>query len=320
VTRPASVLTLFALFALWLTLVPSADAWGCRGHETVAALAEKHLTPQAKQALLALLTANPIDPQLKRYCGQRGLDPFVDSATWADDERGRDPATAPWHFIDIPLSATQGSAQAFCGGGCVLSAITDQLSILKDKNALGAKRAAALRFIIHFVGDLHQPLHGSTNSDRGGNCVPVKYFTRNPHAGNNSYTPNLHHLWDTEIPESQMLGAEPAEFADTLDAAFQGSFAAWQQGGMQLEAWAWESHDHAAETAYGAFGKPIPVEPDVAVSTCADDNNIGQRMLHKHLVIGTAYRDQAASVVEERLAQAGIRLAMILNEATKSGL
>jgi hypothetical protein len=319
--RAITLLVLFALAALSLTAAPAAEAWGCRGHETVAVLAEKHLTPQAKQALLALLTANPIDPQLKRYCGQRGLDPFVDASTWADDERGRDPSTAPWHFIDIPLTTTQGSAMAFCGaGGCVLSAITDQLAILKDKNAPAAKRAAALRFVIHFVGDLHQPLHGSTNSDRGGNCVPVKYFTRNPHAHNNSYTPNLHHVWDTEIPESQMLGADPAEFADTLDAAFESSFAGWQQSGMQLEAWAWESHDHAAETAYGAFSPPIPVEPNVPVNSCADDNNIGQRMLHKHLVIGPAYRDQAASVVEERLAQAGIRLAMILNEVAKSGL
>jgi hypothetical protein len=305
----------------YLACAPAAEAWGCRGHETVAALAEKHLTPQAKQALLELLTANPIDPQLKRYCGQRGLDPFVDASTWADDERGREPATAPWHFIDIPLSATHGSAQSFCGaGGCVTQAIADQLAILKDKHAPGPKRAAALRYIIHFVGDLHQPLHGSTNSDRGGNCVPVKYFGRNPHARNNSYTPNLHHVWDTEIPESQMQGADAAEFADTLDAAFESSFAAWQQGGMQLEAWAWESHDHALETAYGAFGKPIAVEPDVPVNSCADDNNIGERMLHKHLVIGTAYRDQAASVVEERLAQAGIRLAMILNDAAKAGL
>jgi hypothetical protein len=305
----------------YLAFAPAAKAWGCRGHETVAALAEKHLTPQAKQALLELLTANPIDPQLKRYCGQRGLDPFVDASTWADDERSREPATAPWHFIDIPLSATRGSAQSFCGaGGCVTQAIADQLAILKDKHAPGPKRAAALRYIIHFVGDLHQPLHGSTNSDRGGNCVPVKYFTRNPHAHNNSYTPNLHHVWDTEIPESQMQGADPAEFADTLDAAFQTSFAAWQQGGMQSEAWAWESHDHALETAYGALGKPIAVEPDVPVNSCADNNNIGERMLHKHLVIGTAYRDQAASVVEERLAQAGIRLAMILNDAAKAGL
>jgi hypothetical protein len=117
-----------------------------------------------------------------------------------------------------------------------------------------------------------------------------------------------------------MQGADAAEFADTLDAAFESSFAAWQQGGMQLDAWAWESHDHAVETAYGAFSKPISVEPDVPVNSCADDNNIGQRMLHKHLVIGVPYRDQAGSVVEERLAQAGIRLAMILNDAAKTGL
>jgi hypothetical protein len=116
-----------------------------------------------------------------------------------------------------------------------------------------------------------------------------------------------------------MLGADAAEFADTLDAAFETSFAAWQQGGMQLDAWAWESHDHAVDTAYGAFGKPFPVEPDVPINTCADNNNIGQRMLHKHLVIGVPYRDQAGAVVEERLAQAGIRLAMILNDATKAG-
>jgi hypothetical protein len=309
------------LFMLLLTSAPSARAWGCRGHQTVAALAETHLTPQAKAAVLALLTANPIDPQLKRYCGQTGLDPFVDSSTWADDERGREPATAPWHYIDIPLNVTQGAAQKFCGaGGCILQAITDQLAILKDKKAPGEKRAAALRFIIHFVGDLHQPLHGSTNSDRGGNCVPVKYLSRNPRSRNNSYVPNLHHVWDAEIPESQMQGADPFEFAETLDNAFQRSFEVWQQGGIQLDVWAWESHDHALETAYGAFGKPVGIEPDVPVNSCADDNNIGQRMLHKHLVIGEIYREQAGAVVEERLAQAGIRLAMILNEAAKGGL
>src|SRR5229473_407238 len=254
---------------------PAGRAWGCRGHETVAALAEKHLTPEAKQALLTLLTANPIDPQLKRFCGDTGLDPIVDAATWADDERTKDPATAPWHFIDIPLGATTGSAANFCGtGGCVTKAITEQLAILKDKTAAGAKRAAALRFIIHFVGDLHQPLHG----------------------------------------------ADAAEFANTLDSMFAGSFAEWQAGGMQVENWAWESHQHAADTAYGALGTPIAVEPDVPVNSCADDNNIGQRMLHKHIVAGTTYRDQAASVAEERLAQAGIRLAMILNDAAKSGL
>jgi S1/P1 Nuclease len=307
---------------LCLAGTPVAYAWGCRGHETVAALAEKHLTPEAKQALLALLTANPIDPQLRRYCGDTGFDAFVDSATWADDERNKEPATAPWHFIDVPLSVTAADqVKNFCGnGGCVTQAINQQLAILKDKTAPGAKRAAALRFIIHFVGDLHQPLHASTNSDRGGNCVPVKYFRRKPRTKGNSYTPNLHHVWDTEIVEREMQGADAAEFANTLDTEFADSFASWQQDGMQLESWAWEGHQYAVDTVYGDLGKHIPAEPDMAVSSCADDNNIGKRMLHKHIVIGAAYQEQAAPVAEERLAQAGIRLAMILNDAVKAGL
>ena len=318
---PFHWLSVATICILLLAAAHPAHAWGCRGHETTAALAEKHLTPEAKAALLALLTANPIDPSLHRFCGSTGLDAFVDSATWADDERGVDSSTGPWHFIDIPLSKKTGNAQDFCGtGGCVLTAITQQLAILKDKTQPAAKRANALRFIIHFVGDLHQPLHAETNGDRGGNCVPVKYFRRKPHEHNNSYTPNLHHIWDTEIPERAMQGAGPAEFADTLDTDFSSSFTQWQLGGMQLDAWAWEGHQDAIDTSYGALGKHIADEPDPTVNSCADNNNIGQRMLHKHVIMATAYEEQAEPVVEERLAQAGIRLAMILNDAAKGGL
>ena len=299
-----------------------ADAWGCKGHQTVAALAEKHLTPQAKQMLLGLLTANPIDPQAKRYCGDTALDPFVDASTWADDERNKEPTTAPWHFIDVPLSVTASDqVKNFCrSAGCVTQAITQQLAILKDKTAPGEKRAAALRFVIHFVGDLHQPLHATTNGDRGGNCVPVKYLRRRPHVKNNSYTPNLHHVWDTEIPEREMQGADSAEFASTLESEFADSFSDWEQAGMQLEQWAWEGHEYSVGTVYGDLGKHVAAEPDVPLNSCADNTNIGQRMLHKHIVLGVAYQEQAGPIVEERLAQAGIRLAMILNDAAKAGL
>jgi S1/P1 Nuclease len=307
---PVTFLLLFAVAA------PPAHAWGCRGHETIAALAERHLTPEAKQAVLGLLAGNAIDPQLKRYCGQRGLDPFIDASTWADDERGREPATAPWHFIDIPLNVTDpAQIKSFCAGGCVIQAITEQLAILNDKTAPGAKRAAALRYLIHFVGDLHQPLHDVSNADRGGNCVPVQYFRRKPRAKNNNYTPNLHQLWDTAILERDMEGADPAEFADQLEVQFAGSFSAWQQSGVAPEIWAWEGHEAARQTVYGELGAATPKEPEVPVNSCADDNNIGQRLFQKHLVIGAAYQEQAAAIIEQRLAQAGIRLAMLLNAA-----
>ncbi len=317
---------LFVFVALALAIVPAAQAWGCKGHQTVAYLAELHLTPEAKQFVHQLLSENPIDPALKRWCGGGGLDEMADSATWADDYRdldktvNKDHPTAEWHFIDIPLGATQDQIQKFCAAtGCVTKAITDQLVILKDKNAAGPNRAMALRFIIHFVGDIHQPLHASDNDDRGGNCVPVKYFRRNSHLKKGAYTPNLHHIWDTEMVEAQMLGADPSEFAETLDSQYASSFTAWQQGGVQVDAWAWEGQQHAVDTAYGALPVKIPLEPaGVTVKSCADDNNIGDRMFHKHIVVGAAYQDTSQSVIEERLAQAGIRLAMILNEAAKT--
>ncbi len=298
--------------------VASAHAWGCKAHQTIALLAEKHLTPTAKQASVALLEANPIDPQLKRYCGRGGLDAFADASTWADDLRSVDPTTAPWHYIDIPLGASRDEVRSSCGaGGCVTQAIQDQLAVLKDNTAAGPKHADALRFIIHFVGDLHLPLHATTNSDRGGNCVPVTYFRRTPHRTGTSYSPSLHHIWDTEIPERQMEGADPPEYAVLLETTYADFFPGWERAGIQLEDWAWEAHEHAVETTYGSLPKKIAVEPNVPVTTCADDNNIGERMLHKHIVLGTTYQEEAAAVADEGLAAAGIRLAMVLNDVLK---
>ena len=302
-----------------LALAPAAKAWGCKGHQTVAFLAEKHLTPEAKLMFQTLLSENPIDPQLRRFCGNAVTNVFADAATWADDERTKAPKTGPWHFIDIPLGATRDQVTQSCGAtGCVTQAIADQLAILKDKTAPAGKRADALRFIIHFVGDLHQPLHASDNSDRGGNCVPVKYFRRNPHSSGGSYSPNLHGIWDTEILEREMEGASPSEYAGTLDTLFAESIAEWQQGGMQLENWAWEGHQHAINASYGALPVKIAVETAGIVEKCTDDNSIGNRMLHLHETAGLVYQEAAAAVIQERLAQAGIRLAMILNDAAKT--
>jgi hypothetical protein len=309
------VLAIVCLFAN----AQCAKAWGCKGHQTVAYLAEKHLTPAAKQVFQTLLTENPIDPQLKRYCGNTLTNVFEDAATWADDERGVAPTTAPWHFIDIPLGATQDQVAQSCGTtGCVTQAIVDQLAILKDTTAPAAKRADALRFIIHFVGDLHQPLHASTNSDRGGNCVPVQYLHRTPHSSGGSYTPNLHAIWDTEMVERDMEGASPGDFADKLNTKFAASEAAWTQGGMQLEAWAWEGHLSAVATSYGKLPVKIAVEPNVAVDKCTDDNNIGKRMLALDENATQAYQTASTAVIEKRMVQAGVRLAMILNNAAKA--
>jgi hypothetical protein len=308
---------LVGLVAAFAT-VPSAGAWGCKGHQTVAMIAEKHLTPEARQLVQKLLSENPIDPKLSRYCGGAVHDAMADASTWADDVRG-ERKNGPWHYIDIPRGAERGPLDSFCGTeGCVTKAISEQLAILKDKDADAAKRAEALRYLIHFVGDLHQPLHTTTNADEGGNCVPVKYFRRSPRERNHSYSPNLHGLWDGAIPERDAEGAEAAEYADTLDALFSGDMEGWQKGGIHLEDWTWEGHEYAESVVYGNLTPKIAVEPNVAVHACTDDNNIGDRLLHQNIMAGEAYQEKAAPVVEKRLAEAGVRLAMILNEAAKT--
>lgn len=306
---------IFALAAFFWPV--TAQAWGCKGHQTVALLAEKHLTPEAKQFVLKILSENPIDPKLNRYCGGATRDLLADAATWADDVRP-ERKNGPWHYIDIPRGTQHGPLEPFCGkDACVTRAISEQLAILKDKNVDGAKRAEALRYVIHFVGDLHQPLHTVTNADEGGNCVPVKYLRRNPREHNHSFTPNLHSLWDTAIPERDAEGADPAEYADTLDGLFAGEAEGWQKAGIHLEDWVWEGFDLAESTVYGNLTPKVSVEPSVPVTSCADDNNIGERLLQQKLVAGETYQEKAGVVVERRLAEAGIRLAIILNEAVK---
>jgi len=316
---PAGALALLGLVA------PPAQAWGCKGHQTVASIAEKHLTPEARQFVEKLLAGHPIDPKLKRWCGNATTDALVDASTWPDDVR-HERNNGPWHYIDIPLGKHRGPLDEFCGPeGCVTRAIEQQRAILKDKSADPGKRAEAIRYLIHFVGDLHQPLHAANNADNGGNCVAVTYFHHAPlpnpaHPDRDEYAPNLHQVWDTEILERDMEISNPRRYADELDEKFQKKSAGWEAAGVQVERWAWESHERAEAEVYGAFPEKIGMEPDLKPKSCAENNRMGLRMLEKHLAIGEAYQNRAGEIVEISLAEAGVRLAMILNDAAKTGL
>jgi hypothetical protein len=313
------VIYLGLLHGMTLLFWPSAaHAWGCKGHQTVALIAEKHLTPEAKQFVLKLLTENPVDPKLNRYCGGASRDLMADASTWADDVRG-ERKNGPWHYIDIPRGSQREPLEKYCGQeGCVTRAISEQLAILRDPKADAVKRAEALRYVIHFVGDLHEPLHTTTNADEGGNCVPVKYFRRSPREHNHSFSPNLHSLWDTAIPERDAEGADPGEYAETLDAQFAPDIESWQKAGIHVDEWVWEGFDFAESVVYGNLTPKIGIEPNVPVHSCSDDNNIGERLLHQNITAGGPYQEKAGPVVEKRLAEGGVRLAMILNDAEKT--
>jgi hypothetical protein len=312
---------LFASFLLSavVSLPAPASAWGCKGHQVVALLAEKHLNPRALAMAKKILADGPIDPSLSRYCKEGGADPLADASTWPDDIRGIRPEASPWHYIDIPRGATSRDVAKYCDAkeGCVTRAITEQLAILRSADADPQKRGDALRFVIHFVGDLHQPLHAITNNDQGGNCVPVAFFDALPQLRNpqtESYAPNLHAVWDTNILERATAGKTVDEVASDLDQSFERKMARWQNGHPNVNAWAWESYQLAMKNVYGKLPAPIPVEAPQPIKSCADDNHISARMLKFNERLTDSYQNMAAPIVRQRLAQAGARLALLLNQ------
>ena len=317
-----AIFTSFAI-ATALCLPTSARAWGCEGHQVIASLAEKHLTPQALAAVNKILSSSPIDPTLDRYCKERGTDAMTDASTWPDDYRAQHRETGPWHYIDVPRGTTirnlARNIGKFCDTkeGCVTRAITEELAILHSPQTDPQKKADALRFLIHFVGDLHQPLHATTNNDQGGNCVPVAFFDalpqlRNPQTEN--YAPNLHGVWDTNILARATKGKTVDQVAADLDQSFRKKIIQWEKSPANFGAWVAESYQLASKNVYGRLPVQISVENPQAITSCADDNHVSERMLKLNEQLGEPYQSMAVPIVRQRLAQAGARLAMLLNQ------
>ena len=303
------VLTLFA---------PSAFGWGCEGHQMIALIARTHLTPAASSAADQLLMDNPIDPALSRFCQGRPSDPMADSATWADDVKGPE-KTPVWHYIDIPLALHQPAGIGpYCPPigpsvdgrnrpGCVTDAMEYEWSILRDKTRSSSERATALRYLIHFVGDVHQPLHAENNDDQGGNCTAMHFFGEDRPV-------NLHAIWDYKLIQHQLelKRMTQPEYAAALDKRFAAKWPDWSRVKIDFVAWAWESHDLAEPVAYGKLKHPIPVQPFNTTATCD-----GQREKATALTLSVreAYFREAMPVIDERLAKAAYRLAAILNQS-----
>jgi hypothetical protein len=265
------------------------------------------------------LQSAPIDPALSRYCSSQGLDLMADSATWADDLRGSRPEASPWHYIDIPRGGPRRALPESCPAstGCVTTALEHQIELLSSEGGDRRLRADALRFIIHFVGDIHQPLHCVSNNDLGGNCVPVDFFgnaavEKNPQS--ESYAPNLHGIWDSAIIQ-RMRGTESvAQWAAALEQQFSSHVSGWQQAGVNVENWAWESHELADSVVYAKLPVAVPVEKPQPVKSCADDNHVSMRMLKLHEQVSQPYLGAVAPIINEQIAKAGVRLAMVLNQ------
>lgn len=169
--------TLVANTILILT-ASSAFGWGQKGHDTVAFIAENHLTPATKEAVSELLDGKSI----------------VYWANWLDNA-SHTPEYAyskTWHYKNIDADMDFETAPNIKEGN-IVDAITEQSFVLTNPEAGREEKQLALKMVVHLVGDLHQPMHLGHASDRGGNQWVVKYFNRDN---------NIHSVWDSSLPES----------------------------------------------------------------------------------------------------------------------
>jgi S1/P1 Nuclease len=264
-------------FFIFLTLLPARLlAWGPEGHQVIADVARARLTPTAREHMKELL----------------GNDDLAAISVWADDVRHDRPETFGWHFVDIPMNASGFSEQRDCfrpdekypyslqdHHNCVVDRITMFKQVLADRSAPKEQRVEALKFLVHFVGDLHQPMH-AIGEARGGNDIHIVQFGS---AQCGKYPCNLHYTWDIGLIEHTGLTEEQYVRKIKQMIASQKLTANWVG---TPEQWANESFQLAKKVWLNDGG-----------------------------LVDEQYYERDIPIVNGRLEMAGMRLAVMLNQA-----
>jgi hypothetical protein len=273
----------------------SASAWGDDGHEVIALIARSRLDPVALQQVDAMLSAD------SDFLTAHNI---ADAATWADrfrdsDREGARQNTRQWHFVDLEITAPDLDRACFghpslpagtlASNGpardCVVDKIDQFAAELASPATDPSERVVALKFLLHLVGDLHQPLHASDDHDQGGNKKRA--------SAQGLKVGTLHHFWDTDFVDQ--LGPDPKRIAAMLNARISAADVSTWARGMPSD-WALESFKVAKDDAYGQLPTP---------------NARGSYRLPDSY-IAMATRDVAS-----QLSKAGVRLAFMLNQALK---
>jgi hypothetical protein len=256
----------FAL-ALLVAAVPATapSATGARwwdlGHRIVARLAESRLTPHTREGVRDILDGQSL----------------ADASVWADNIRQYRHDADKLHYVNIPLADTRYVPGRHCPGGrCIIAAIEQERHLLADPAASREARAEALRFLIHFMADLHQPLHVGDGGDRGGNQRAVIFL---------GHPTDLHKLWDGELIDSSVVNKD--EYLESLRRRMASLDLRALESGTVVD-WAMEGHRIAVEHAY---------------------------QLPRDGRIGRAYVRENRPIIDHALIAGGVRLAKVLNEA-----
>lgn len=246
------------LCILFLFFLDSAFAWGPIGHRIVGEIAQKRLKPAAAQQVEQILSAETL----------------ADVANWADLIRS-DPAwkkASPWHYVSIEDKKNYRDTPPVKEGD-VIWAVEHFSEVLKEKKSSAQQKREALSFLVHFIGDLHQPLHVGRKADLGGNRISLKWFGKKT---------NLHEIWDEKIIELEQLSS--TEYAAFLERRIQIK-KSWEEDPPMT--WIQESQ------ALRPLVYDFPAKPP--------------RYWEYE------YRFKTHQVLNERLMQAGVRLSAVLN-------
>lgn len=238
-------------------------SWGVVGHKAVAKIAQNHLTPKTKEAIKSLI-------------GHQSLD---DISTWADEIRN-DPQykyTGEYHYADVEsgLDFVQfaNAVKTMPQSNAYKMILRCELDLENPDKPRSAK-VNALKFLVHIIGDVHQPMHVSHAADKGGNNISVSL---------NGYSGNLHGLWDSGIIENEGLSFE--KMAIVYDTATPEQIQKWQNDSPMI--WLWESYQVS----------------EILYKEAAENSNFENDYYETHL-----------PVLRSRIEKGGIRLAGVLNK------
>jgi hypothetical protein len=300
-TALRSILAAFVM-AVGLGWSSQASAWGDSGHRTVCEIALRNLTPGARrevarllQAHPAILGANPLNAEYGWAC------------TYPDHPASAGPGRrSPEHFANYARNTLVVTNASGCGVAtiCVISAVAADFATLRSSSAADRDRAAALVYLGHWLGDVHQPLHSSFADDRGGNEVNVRGLC----------TSSLHSTWDTCILQNRHLGSGPSIDRVRLLAAEwslqvgDSERAEW----LSAQPWQWSAESYVV-TLMPATGYCVMVSAACQYSPTQMAWAEGQPK--RSVQIDAAYMDWAMPIIQRRITQGGIRLAHLLNLA-----
>lgn len=257
------VVFFFLIISGLLAPLPS-GAWGLNGHRIVGEIAERHLTKKAKRAIKAIL----------------GNESVAMSSNWPDFIKS-DPAYKNfynWHFINLEAGLSRDSINNYLDSDTAVDAYTKinfLVDQLKHQDLSDSVKKVYLKFLIHIVGDLHQPLHVGHFSDLGGNKIKLKWFHDSS---------NLHQVWDERLLDFQQLSYN--EYATAVNYPSTEQINRW--GGMSLKDWICDSY-FIAQDIYNYTET-------------------------QHGKLGYAYNYKYLSVLNEQLLKGGIHLAELLND------